>query len=115
MNTRYYTRQIRHKRVRAKVIGTEQCPRLSVFCSNKHINLQLIDDSCGKTIVSVRDSEIKQTKLKKTEQGREAGKLIAAKALSKKIEKIIFDRGGYRYHGRVKAVAEGAREAGLNF
>ncbi|MFH1611831.1 MAG: 50S ribosomal protein L18 [bacterium] len=107
-------RQNRHKRIRAKIIGKKSCPRLSVFRSNKHLDLQLIDDDQGKTIASVRDTEIEK-KLNKKNLAKEAGKLIAQKAIDKKIEKVVFDRGGYRYHGRVKAVAEGAREAGLKF
>jgi len=132
-------RERRHHRIRAKVKGTKGVPRLSIFRSNRGLYVQLIDDEKGKTLVSasgeemVGESKIKSPKLKvkskviktkrrkikkkiaKLEQAREVGKLIAKKALKKKIQKIVFDRGGYKYHGRVKAVAEGAREGGLNF
>lgn len=104
----------RHTRVRTKVKGTAKCPRLSVFRSNKYIFLQLIDDSKGKTIISL--SNIKSNKkVPKTESSKEAGKELAKLAIEKKIKKVVFDRGGYKYHGRVKAVAEGAREGGLSF
>lgn len=105
----------RHKRVRAKIKGTAKVPRLCVFKSAKHIYAQLIDDEKGKTLASVRDLEIKKTKDKKTSLATEIGKLIAKKAIEKKINKVVFDRGGYKYHGKVKALADGAREAGLKF
>jgi len=98
----------RHKRIRAKISGTAQTPRLCVFKSNQYIYAQLIDDEKGKVIASVRDDlDIKQA--------QRAGELIAKKALEKKINKVVFDRGGYKYHGRVKALAEGARQTGLKF
>jgi len=98
----------RHKKIRAKISGTAKVPRLSVFKSNQYIYVQLIDDDKGKTIVSAKGKlSIKEAK--------KAGELIAKKAREKKIEKVVFDRGGYGYHGRVKAVAEGAREGGLKF
>ncbi len=96
----------RHKRIRAKIFGTDQRPRLHVFRSNKYIYGQLIDDEKGKTILSAKG---------KVAAACEVGKLIAKKALEKKIEKVIFDRAGYKYHGRVKALSEGAREGGLKF
>ena len=105
-------REARHKRVRAKIKGTAERPRLSIFRSNKYIYAQLIDDEKGETLLSVDSRKIKKTK---TEAAREVGKLLAKEATKKKIKKIIFDRGGYKYHGRVKAVAEGAREEGLQF
>lgn len=105
----------RHKRVRAKIKGTSERPRLSVFRSNQHIYLQLIDDSQKKTLISSSDLEIKRKGLSKLAQAEEAGKLMAKKALVKKIKKVVFDRGGYKYHGRIKAAAEGARQAGLEF
>ncbi len=108
-------RKRRHKRVRAKVFGTNKVPRLCVFRSPKHIYAQLIDDEKGKTLASAGDLGIKQTKDKKTALAAKVGKLIAQKAQEKKIKKVVFDRGGYKYHGRVKAVAEGAREGGLEF
>ena len=101
-------RQRRHRRVRAKIQGTAKVPRLCVFRSHQHIYAQLIDDDKGKTIaVASGQANIAQAK--------KVGKLIAKEALAKKIEKVVFDRGGYKYHGKVKAVAEGAREGGLKF
>lgn len=105
----------RHKRIRAKIKGTAQAPRLSVFRSSKHIYAQLVDDERGKTLVAAREAELKRVKGKKADIAREVGKLIAEKALAKKITKVVFDRGGYKYHGRVKALAEGARGGGLQF
>ena len=104
----------RHRRVRSKIIGTKKCPRLSVFRSNTGMYLQLIDDSSDKTLVSAHSREITK-KEAKTVVGLELGKLIAKKAIDKKIKEVVFDRGGYKYHGRVKAVADGAREGGLKF
>jgi large subunit ribosomal protein L18 len=106
--------KIRHKRIRAKISGAKERPRLSVFRSNKHIFLQLIDDSAGKTLVSASDLKMKK-KGTKTEIAKEVGKELAKLAKAKKIKKVVFDRGGYKYHGRVKASAEGAREGGLEF
>ena len=100
----------RQRRVRAKILGSSKKPRLCVFRSNKHIYVQLIDDVQKKTILSASDQ-----KLKKGKTVKEIGRMIAKAALEKKIEKVIFDRGPYKYHGRVKAVAEGAREGGLKF
>ncbi len=106
----------RHRRIRAKISGTIERPRLCVFCSNKHTYGQLIDDEKGKTIISAKDTELKiKGKKGKTAIAFEVGKLIAEKAIKKKISKVVFDRGGYIYHGRVKALAEGAREGGLIF
>ncbi len=107
-------RQRRHNRVRAKISGSATRPRLSVFRSNQGMFLQLINDDLGKTLVSANQTEIK-SKGNKTELAFQLGKLIADKAKAKKISTVVFDRGSYRYHGRVKAVAEGAREAGLIF
>lgn len=104
----------RKVRVRAKITGTAESPRLSVFRSNKGMYVQLIDDAKGITLASAHSSEVK-LKDKKVIVSSELGKLIAKKALEKKIEKVVFDRGGNRYHGRIKAVAEGAREGGLKF
>lgn len=112
-------RQIRHKRVRAKAIGSKEMPRLSVFRSNTHIFAQLIDDASGKTILSSSDivKGAKKTKktVTKTESAKNIGLELAKKAQEKGINKAVFDRGGYKYHGRVKALAEGAREGGLKF
>jgi len=109
-------KQRRHKRIRAKIIGTNDCPRLLVFRSNQHIYVQLINDQKGQTLVSLSDLKIKTAKGRnKTEIAAEIGKQVAKMALEKKIKKIVFDRAGYKYHGRVKAVAEAARQAGLKF
>lgn len=113
METKREQRNKRHKRVRAKIIGTSKIPRFCVFRSNKHIYGQLVDDEKGKTILSITDKGLKSKN--KIEAAEKAGKLIAKKAAEKKINKVIFDRGGYKYHGRVKALAEGAREGGLKF
>ncbi|MEK7203144.1 MAG: 50S ribosomal protein L18 [Patescibacteria group bacterium] len=108
-------KKIRQKRrIRVKVIGAIDRPRLNVFRSNKGMFAQLIDDSAGKTLVSADSKEIK-SKGQKTQISLELGKLLAAKAIAKKITKVVFDRGGYKYHGRVKALADGAREGGLKF
>lgn len=107
-------KETRHKRIKAKIIGTKEIPRFCVFRSSKHIYGQLIDDEKGKTLISAKDTDIKK-KIKKTELALEVGKLIAKKALEKKIGKIIFDRAGYKYHGRVKSLADGARQGGLKF
>lgn len=109
-------RERRKKRVRAKIFGTKSRPRLSVFRSNKHIYCQLIDDENHLTLVSASDRELKDLPEKnKIKIAFEVGKLIARKALEKNIQKVVFDRGPYKYHGRVKALAEGARAGGLQF
>ena len=107
-------REKRHRRIKAKIMGDAKCPRLYVFRSNKHIYVQLIDDYKGKTLVSAKDSEIK-SKGKKSEIAFKVGELIAKKALEQKLEKVVFDRAGYKYHGRVKSLADGARQGGLKF
>ncbi len=94
-------------------MGTKLRPRLSVFKSAQHIYAQLIDDETGKVLVSA--SDIKTKKGKKTDHSLEVGKLIAKEALAKKIESVVFDRGGFVFHGRIKAVADGARKGGLKF
>lgn len=104
----------RHRRIRAKILGTGQTPRLSVFRSNKHIYAQLINDSKGLVLASASDKELK-AKGKKIDVSKLVGELIAKKAKDLKINKAVFDRGGFKYHGRVKNLAEGAREAGLRF
>lgn len=107
--------RIRRKgKIRFKISGIKECPRLSVFRSNKGMFAQLIDDKKGNTIASVSEKDIKNED-KKTAVGLELGKLIAKKSLDKKIDKVVFDRCGYKYHGRIKAVAEGARKGGLKF
>ncbi|MCD4761739.1 50S ribosomal protein L18 [bacterium] len=112
----------RRFKIRAKIKGTKECPRLSVFRSSKILYVQLIDDEIGKTVVSVNSREIKVGKkdLEKgvtigIKTGLELGKLIAQKAKKAKVEMVVFDRGGYKYHGRIKAVADGARAGGLEF
>lgn len=112
-------RKIRHKRIRRKVAGTASKPRLSVYISLKHVYAQLIDDETGRTLVSAStlDKELKETLKDKTltEKTKAVGKLIAERALAKGIFEAVFDRGGYQYHGRVKALADEARNAGLKF
>ena len=105
----------RRRRVRAKVRGTAERPRMSIFRSNRGINVQLIDDVAGTTLAAVNWTESDIKALKSMEQATRVGELIAERAKSAGIETVVFDRGGYRYHGRVKAVAEGAREGGLRF
>ena len=107
-------RGIRHNRVRSKVVGNAEKPRLSVFRSGSHIYAQIIDDSSGKTLVQASSLKLKASG-KKSDTSKEVGKALAKAAISKKIETVIFDRGGYKYHGRVKALADGAREGGLKF
>ena len=106
----------RHKRVRAKISGTAECPRLNIFRSNKNIVAQVIDDVAGKTLVSAStlDKEVK-TKQANIEAAKEVGTLIAKRAIKAGIKNVVFDRGGYIYHGKVQAFAEAAREAGLEF
>jgi len=129
-------RIIRHKRVRSRVVGALERPRLAVFKANQHIYAQLIDDGAGKTLAQASSLEISakggsqpkadqpsagakhsggKSKAKKSEIAKEVGKLIATKAVAKNIKAVKFDRGGFAYHGRVKALAEGAREGGLEF
>jgi large subunit ribosomal protein L18 len=104
----------RHRKIRAKVKGASDCPRLSVFRSNRSMNLQLIDDDKNITLASAHSREITK-KDKKVAVSFELGKKLAEKAKAKGIEKVVFDRGGYKYHGRTKQAAEGAREGGLKF
>lgn len=109
-------RMMRRRRIRAKIKGVKERPRISVFRSNRHIYAQLIDDGKAKTLVSASDKEIKTTKAsKKIDLAKEVGKLLAKKAAEQKIKKAVFSREGYKFHGRIKEVAEGAREAGLEF
>jgi len=103
---------LRGRRVRAKIRGTAEKPRLTVFRSNRSVELQLIDDVQGKTVAMATTKEVKGAK-GKTQASEEAGKLIAERAIKAGIRKAVFDRSHYKYHGRVKAVAEGARKAGL--
>lgn len=114
-------RSLRHARVRSKVFGTAKRPRLSVFRGNQHIHAQLIDDDTGKTLAQFSSLEINLPggktgkKEKKTDLAKQVGKQLAERAAALKIKEVVFDRGGYAYHGRVKALAEGAREGGLKF
>ena len=105
----------RRRRVRAKVHGSAVRPRISVFRSNRGIFAQLIDDDAGVTLASVQWTEDALRTLKPMEQATEAGKLLASRAKDAGVDTVVFDRGGYQYHGRVKALAEGAREGGLSF
>ncbi len=109
-------RERRHRRVRGKIAGTAARPRLAVFRSNLGIDAQLVDDQSGQTLASANWHQLKKTfKGSKTDQAKEVGKLLAAHAKQAGVEACVFDRGGYLYHGRVKALAEGAREGGLKF
>ena len=105
----------RRRRVRSKVRGTAERPRISVFRSNRGIFAQLIDDDAGVTLASVQWTEESLRTLKPMEQATEAGKLLASRAKDAGVDTAVFDRGGYQYHGRVQALAEGAREGGLRF
>lgn len=108
-------RQRRHERIRNKVVGTADCPRLSVFRSNANIHAQIIDDEKGVTLCSCSSVELKLANGGNVEAAKTVGQKIAERAKEKGIENVCFDRGGYLYHGRVQALAEAAREAGLNF
>ncbi len=117
--SRNATRQRRHLRIRRTVQGTPERPRLSVFRSVAHIYAQVVDDRAGRTLAAASslDPEIKTQAagVKKTEAGKLVGQLLARRSKERGISQVVFDRGGYLYHGRVKAVADGAREGGLTF
>jgi large subunit ribosomal protein L18 len=113
--TKYQSRLRRRRRVRAKVQGTGDRPRLAVFRSNCGMQAQIIDDVRGHTLAAVNWTEKELKDLPRMDQAKRAGELIAQRAKDAGAETVIFDRGGYRYHGRVRALAEGAREAGLRF
>ena len=113
--TRPAKRLKRRRRVRAKVRGTAERPRISVFRSNRGIFAQLIDDDAGRTLAAVNWTEPELRSLKRMEQANKAGAMLAERAKAAGVEAAVFDRGGYQYHGRVKALAEGAREGGLTF
>jgi large subunit ribosomal protein L18 len=116
MATKKDSRRLRIRRsIRKKISGTTTKPRLSVFRSNKEIYVQLIDDVTGHTIVSASSQDLKSAKGTKVEISKSVGQKLAEKAVSTGIKDVTFDRGGYLYHGRIKALAEGAREGGLNF
>ncbi len=112
-------RDRRHRHIRKRAVGTPVRPRLNVFRSLNHIYAQVIDDSAGLTLASAStlDHEVRDqvVGLKKTEQASVVGRIVAERAVAKGVEKVVFDRGGYKYHGRVKALAEAARKAGLEF
>jgi large subunit ribosomal protein L18 len=115
VTTKGQQRLRRRRRVRARVSGTTARPRLSVFRSNRGIFAQLVDDTKGHTVAAVNWIEPELRKLTATEQAKKAGELLAERAKAAGVETCVFDRGGYQYHGRVKALAEGAREGGLVF
>ncbi len=115
VKTKPQSRLRRRRRVRAKVRGTAERPRLSVFRSNRGIQAQVIDDVAGRTIAAVNWTESDLKDLKSMEQAKRAGELLGERAKAAGVESVVFDRGGYRYHGRVKALADGARESGLTF
>lgn len=112
-------RQRRHKRIRSKITGTAKRPRLSVYRSLNHIYGQIVNDETGKVLVSAKDIDVKVKENKdenrKVALAKEVGLLLSKKAFEKKINTVVFDRAGYKYHGRIKALAEGAREGGLKF
>ncbi len=109
-------RKRRHARVRAKISGTPECPRLCVYRSNRHISAQVIDDENGVTLVSATTQEKSFEGIgSNKEAARKVGETVAKRAIEKGIETVVFDRGGYLYHGRVSELADGAREAGLRF
>ena len=113
--TKPQARLKRRHRVRAKVVGTAARPRISVFRSNRGIQAQLVNDLAGHTLAAVSWTESDLRSLKPMEQAGKAGELLAERAKAAGVERAVFDRGGYQYHGRVKALAEGAREGGLTF
>ena len=113
--TKREARMRRHRRVRGKVAGTAERPRLAVFRSNRGIFAQLIDDETARTLAAASWTALGKTSHSKTEQATAVGKTLAAEAKKAGIERCVFDRGGYLFHGRVKALAEGAREGGLQF
>jgi large subunit ribosomal protein L18 len=115
VQTKQATRLKRRRRVRAKVVGSAERPRIAVFRSNRGVSAQLIDDAAGKTLAHVSWTESELRSLPKMEQAKRAGEVLAERAKAAGIEAAVFDRGGYQYHGRVRALAEGAREGGLAF
>jgi len=113
VKTKPQARLKRRRRVRAKIVGTAERPRISVFRSNRGIQAQLVDDLAGRTLAAVSWTESDLRSLKPMEQAEKAGEVLAERAKSAGVDTAVFDRGGYRYHGRVKAFAEGVREGGL--
>ena len=111
------SRARRHSRVRKKVVGTAERPRLVVFRSTRHVEVQVVDDTSGKTLASAStmEADVRAADGDKTAKAESVGKLVGDRAKAAGVTTVVFDRGGYRYHGRVAAVADGAREAGLEF
>jgi large subunit ribosomal protein L18 len=114
-NTIREARARRKRRIRGRIEGTPERPRVSVFRSNRAIYAQIVDDRAAATLVAARSAEVEGTGLKKAEIAKRVGELLAQRAKDKGIERVVFDRSGYLYHGRVKALADGAREGGLVF
>ena len=110
-----YRKARRHKRIRAKISGTQDRPRLSIFRSNQHLYSQLIDDINGRTLLSVSDLKTKKSKTPLKQKAKDLGLLLAEKAKQANIKAVVFDRGGYKFHGIVKEFANAAREGGLKF
>jgi large subunit ribosomal protein L18 len=110
-------RQKRHERIRLRVEGTVERPRLAVFRSLNHIQAQVIDDSTGRTLAAASslEKELRTAKQRKTDEAKTVGRLVAERAKSAGVERVVFDRAGFRYHGRIKSLADAAREAGLEF
>jgi len=113
--TKRQQRLRRRRRVRARIVGSAERPRLSVYRSNRGVFAQLVDDGAGQTLAAVNWTEPELRKLSASDQAKRAGELLAERAKSAGVETCVFDRGGYKFHGRVKALAEGAREGGLKF
>jgi large subunit ribosomal protein L18 len=113
--TKRQRRLRRRRRVRARIVGSSERPRLSVYRSNRGVFAQLVDDAAGRTLAAVNWTEPELRKLTASEQAKRAGGLLAERAKAAGVESCVFDRGGYKFHGRVKALAEGAREGGLKF
>ena len=113
--TKRQSRLRRRRRVRARIVGTAERPRLSVYRSNRGVFAQLVDDGKGHTVAAVNWIEPELRKLTASEQAKRAGEILAERAKAAGVETCVFDRGGYKFHGRVKALAEGAREGGLKF
>lgn len=115
IKTPYAARIVRHQRLRQHLAGTAERPRLNVFRSGRYTYAQVVDDELGRTLAAASSRELAPDAFAKTGAAGEVGKLIAQRAKAKGVKKVVFDRGGYQYHGRVKALAEGAREEGLEF
>ena len=115
--SRSAARQNRHEPIRLRLSGSPERPRLAVFRSNSHISAQVIDDTTGRTLAAASslEKELKAANQKKTDEAKVVGRLIAERARSAGIEQVVFDRAGFRYHGRIKSLADAAREAGLDF